>query len=94
MAQTAPAPKETQMKTPDHIPHESHLALGIKAATLVVLLGVIAVITEPARMAVSPVAEAPKTAATAPALPVNGDFDYFPSHFPAPTVMAEPMPTF
>jgi hypothetical protein len=68
---------------------ESRMAVGLKTATLVVLLGAIGVITHPGTMTPPPVA-APQALSAAPV----GDGDYFPSHYPAPTVVSEQPPTF
>ena len=68
---------------------ETQLAAGIKAATLVVLLGLIAVFTQPA-MDGAPVATETATAAVTQTTPT----DYFPSHYPAPSTTVEQSPTF
>ena len=68
---------------------EAQLAAGMKTATLVVLLGLIAVITPPA-MDGAPVATESATAAATQTVPS----DYFPSHYPAPTMAVEQSPTF
>jgi hypothetical protein len=70
---------------------ENRIGAGIKTATLVVLLGVIAVVTKPGVHSTPIVVDdAPVATAAASA----GNTDYFPSRFPAPTEAAEQSPTF
>jgi len=71
--------------------HTTFLARGIKAASLAVVLGVVVVVTEPA-MHSSELLAVDTATASAPIM-VSAP-DYFPSHYPAPTVAAEAMPTF
>ena len=78
--------------TPDNL-NESRIAAGIKAAALVVLLGLIAVVSQPTRMP-DEVFGKPAAAAQAPVSGATGDTQYFPAQYPAPTVVAEQAPTF
>ena len=71
---------------------ESRLAAGIKTAAVVVLLGLIAVVAQPHRMADEVIPHA--AAALAPASATVGDTAYFPAQFPAPTTVEEQPPTF
>ena len=78
------------MKTNANL-HNTFLARGIKAASLAVVIGVVAVITQPAMHDM----DSPVPVAAAPSAPIVAAApDYFPSHYPAPTVAAEAMPTF
>ena len=72
------------------LPHtnESGLSAGLKVLTVAVVLGFVALASAPALVPAS-VHEAAAAAA-----PVIESADYFPSHFPAPTTVAEQAPTF
>lgn len=70
--------------------HETNFARGLKAVSLAVVLGIVAVIAKPPMAThdtlVSDAATSAPVVTSAP--------DYFPSHYPAPTTPAEAMPTF
>jgi hypothetical protein len=87
--------KETIMKRVDPNSSAPRHVRGITGLTLVVTLAVVAAISEPsllhrARLDPMPAATAAADAAQA----VTTSDDYLPSHYPAPTERAEPMPTF
>lgn len=71
---------------------ESRIAAGIKTAAVVVLLGLIAVVAQPHRMADEVIPHA--SAASAPAPATVSDTSYLPAQFPAPTTVTEQPPTF
>jgi hypothetical protein len=74
---------------------ESRIARAVAAVTVVVVLGLVAVMSEPPRMAWEGIdAAVLATTDAAPAAPAPASSDYFPSQYPAPTNVAEPMPTF
>lgn len=75
---------------------ESRLAAGLKAVVLIVLLGLIAVVSEPVLRS-SPAIDQAQVLAPASVTPATSGSDattYFPSQYPAPTTPAEQAPTF
>jgi hypothetical protein len=76
---------------------ESRIASGVKAAALVVLLGLIAAVSQPTRMPDEVFGKpgAAAVTASAPAAPgASGETEYFASRYPAPTNVEEQPPTF
>jgi hypothetical protein len=78
---------------------ESRIAAGLKAAALIVLLGLIAVVSEPvlhSNVVTDNALLLPLPATTSAAAPANtGDgATYFPDQYPAPTKVEEQPPTF
>ena len=68
---------------------------GITGVTLVAVFAIVAAIVEPSFLGKSHLDLAPGAAAVAhDAGTYTATPDYFPSHYPAPTERAEPMPTF
>jgi len=82
------------MNTTPELTTESRVAVGIKTAALVVILGLIAVLAQPTHV---PDELFTHDAAAAPA-PVSGSASdttyYFPAQYPAPTTLAEQSLTF
>jgi hypothetical protein len=76
------------MKKDAHNSNEPGLATGLKVLTLAVVLGFVAMASAPALV---PGTVQESAAAAAPAIE---SVDYFPSHYPAPTTVAEQAPTF
>ena len=78
---------------------ESRLAAGLKAAALIVLLGLIAVVSEPmlhssAALDVSQVLGATDATQSTPPASAGDGATYFPGQYPAPTNVEEQPPTF
>jgi hypothetical protein len=87
------------MRTQPDNSSESRIAVGLKTAALIVLLGLIAVVSEP-MLHSSAVTDNPMLlslpATTSTAAPASGGdgATYFPSQYPAPTNVEEQAPTF
>jgi hypothetical protein len=87
--------KETTMKERIHNANAPRHVRGITGVTLVAVFVVVAAIAEPSFLGKSHLDLAPGAAAVAhDASTYTATADYFPSHYPAPTERAEPMPTF
>jgi hypothetical protein len=78
---------------------ESRFASGLKALALIVLLGLIAVVSEPVLHSKAAMDEAqmfvlPTTTQSVPPANAGDGATYFPSQYPAPTKVEEQAPTF
>jgi hypothetical protein len=81
--------RDDAMKKDSHNSSETGLATGLKVLTIAVVLGFVAMASAPALV---PGSVQESAAAAAPAIE---SVDYFPSHYPAPTAVAdEQTPTF
>jgi hypothetical protein len=90
MAPEAPDLETKMNANPNSNLSDSRIAAGIKAAALLAIVGLVAVVAQPTRMP----DETFHAQAVTTQAPATDTGDYFPSHYPAPTTPSEQAPTF